>query len=333
MEIMNFRNNLLKFGAIALVLLTFSCKKKNTDKQDSLYFSGSLNFEIPDYVRPGEKFTLKPTGVTRSDNGDYGIYWNISNVVSKDTTKYEGQGSAVSGEYVLTIPDTLGKMTVSCFAFADGYQNTAKSKTIVIVNKTRSLSGIPLSEGSFVDQRDLNRIPYINSGNLSWTTSNMTYDEYGVAYDNMEVLNLIYGRYYTWEEAKSVCPEGWRLPELSEWETLCSTVSENESAFKGIAGDLMVNASFNTEKMWNFYPNVIISNKLKMNALPSGFATVSDGKYKFQGLRDYAVFWTSDEYDTENATYVYVNAEKPDVLTGYTSKTGFAASVRCVKDN
>ena len=35
-----------------------------------------------------------------------------------------------------------------------------------------------------------------------------------------------YGEYFTWEEAKMACPEGWRLPTLDELKSLKNTGSE-----------------------------------------------------------------------------------------------------------
>ena len=54
---------------------------------------------------------------------------------------------------------------------------------------------------------------------------------------------------------------------------------------------------------------------------------------KFEGLFDYAVFWTEDEVEGEEglAYYRYVMSTLPHLMIGKGNKEAFGASVRCVR--
>ena len=91
----------------------------------------------------------------------------------------------------------------------------------------------PAATGEYTDERDGNTYGWVRIGDLEWMTSNLkyypeapyyecTYDLFGANYAVKVRSHLLdidfaadykeYGNFYTWEEARTLCPEGWRLP-------------------------------------------------------------------------------------------------------------------------
>ena len=89
---------------------------------------------------------------------------------------------------------------------------------------------------------------------------------------------------------------------------------------------------FFDEPLWEYWPQVKITNNKWLSAIPSGYAVKGD-YYQFSGFMQYAAFWTadSDPADATKALYRYINVNQPEVYTASADKATFAASVRCVK--
>jgi uncharacterized protein (TIGR02145 family) len=139
----------------------------------------------------------------------------------------------------------------------------------------------------------------------------------------------VFGRYYTWEEAQTACPAGWRLPTDADFTALQAN-AQASSDIPGLAGKLMGDLYFNGTKMWEYWREVKITDELRFSAMPVGYGTGTGKSFSFQGEFDYAVFWTSDEEeDLGVCRYIYQN--KDIVFRGRMSKTEFVAPVRCVR--
>jgi uncharacterized protein (TIGR02145 family) len=332
---------------LALVIIisgAISCHG-NGGKDDSTneYLDGTMSFDIPSYVSPGDVYKLVPTGVTHPDGKNLGYYWIISETMnSNDTTKFEKDGPDVDSSFTFNVPADLGDYTIKCAAFADGYYDVSSSVKVTVVsselNKSLKGTGIQESNTHITDSRDGNVYYYMSVGNLLWFKQNLAYDGSGVSYDNAAAMTKIFGKYYTWNEARTACPDGWRLPTENDWVDLAKSL-DNTSDFKAgdtffnVSGGLMADAYLNDNKMWEYWPAVNITNKSGYAAIPAGYAIILGDSNKFYGENDYAVFWTSDEYDSDSGVFRYMNVHRPDVLIGGSDKSSFAASVRCVKDN
>ena len=330
---------------IAAILITLpACKDKEEETTTKEYLTGSLSFTVPAYVQKGEVYSLTPSGVKNPGTGessDVGYYWTTSWESSKkDTTKTEAD-KAGDGTYKLTIPSKVGSFTVSCVAFATGYYTTSNTASFSVVDPAldSTIAGAYTGkEWIFTDPRDGNKYYTTTLDGKIWMKNNLFYSKSGVSYESSKAIDAVLGRFYTWSEAVSACPDGWHLPSEAEFTALANSVapegktfSEKES-FIGVAGSLMVDAKFLGTRMWEYWPQVKITNKAGFSALPAGYAVDSDGITKFTGVDNYATFWTSgsESEDTGFCRYIYV--KQNDVLVGARDKESFRASVRCVKD-
>ena len=333
---MNIRH-IASILALALsVIAASSCKDKDeTEYSDS--FSGSLKFTVPPYVSPGDIYELVPSGVYTEDNTPWGYFWTASPYeTERDTTKRASDPASVTGAYTLYVPiDTLCTMTVTCYAFATGYYNTSRSASVVIIDPERSLTNMTKAElPSIVDPRDGKEYHYSTIGSYDWFTSNLAYEDSGTAYADCDATIPIYGQYYTYEEAMTACPEGWTLPSLDAWADLADALGsevDKTGSVLGLSGDLMVDAYLNGTRLWEYWPDVKVTNKALFYSLPAGYAIASSKGRTYEGYGKYATYWTSDVEDEEDACFMYIYLEHPDIHKGTGDKRSFASSVRCVR--
>lgn len=310
-----------------------SCKKDKSTDESKEYLTGSMNFSIPTYVMPGQQFHLVPTGVTKTDGGAPGIYWTDSYFSVRDTTRREN--GAGDGAFDFTVPSDVTSMTLTCAAFADGYYNMSKVVSLVIVKGAESITGLDLPDdvAKLEDKRDGRSYPYVKIGGREWMARNLAFGS-GKPYYNAAAMQDVFGMFYTWDEAKAACPEGWRLPDAADWDDLAKAhgLEEPGDVYAGIAGDMMADAYMNENKMWEFWPEITITNKLKFCAIPSGYAMEDGETASFRGSSQYAVFWTAEEADEDQAWARQLYLRSADVFKASLHKSYFRANVRCVRD-
>jgi uncharacterized protein (TIGR02145 family) len=90
-----------------------------------------------------------------------------------------------------------------------------------------------------------------------------------------------YGKLYTWHDAKSVCPEGWHLPSLAEWNEMITF----------LGGPIPALNKLKAKTLWTDTNN-IITNESLFTALPAGYGYTNN---LFGGLNYQTRWWTSNE--------------------------------------
>lgn len=339
--------------ALATVSIAAVSCKKNDETDNTPYVSGSVKFDLPPYGRIGDKITVKPYGAYNPDGDDIYYYCTCSALKLADTIRFN-KGKIEKGEasFTFTLPDSLATFMITCGAKADGYYAMTNSISITTVNPVPGGSitgnGIVFTDDHITDMRNTS-IPlaecmyyYTKIGRLNWLKHNMGYypvgeeKTFGAPYLDSEVMSYVLGRFYTFEEAQKVCPSGWRLPTDEEWRSVAQLYTGKETAWSesmiGAAGAFMADASFNGDKMWEFWPAVKITNASSLSFIPAGYAIHNDSFVKYIGQQDYAAFWTSSTTADGKAVYRYINVHQPDIMFGTADKTSFAASVRCVSE-
>ena len=330
--------NILIF-AIAASICIISCKKDDETKVTPS-LSGALSFSVPEYVLPNTTLTFTPSGVTHPDDEGIGYYWKVTPTKpNADTTRFQNgldkNGKPSDGSFTFTFTDTLQTCTISGYAFAEGYSYSSKTVECTVVKGgiDNSITNLSLAGKPSITVDGI-VYPYVTVAGLDWLCRSVADNSVGAAYKNCNVMSDVFGRYYSYEEAQTICPDGWRLPTDAEW------VAAAE-AYDNKLASLMGNAYFNGELMWEYWSAVgDITNASGLSLIPAGYAMLSsknsDGYYsnaQFVGLNEYSVFWTADSVEDEAgmAYYRYIICDQPEFQLGKADAKTFGANVRCVR--
>jgi uncharacterized protein (TIGR02145 family) len=166
------------------------------------------------------------------------------------------------------------------------------------------------------DQRDGSLYKTITVGGVTWMAENLRFKALGGSYyfDNSPANLEKYGLLYDWKTALKACPPGWRLPTGAEYQALMST-NEEGGAWKAKPSD--------------------------PNSFGIQLGGMQDHEGNFTELDEAAYFWTSTEYDRENAEYfsymlvtdkpVLDVSRKEDMADIHGAEKTNKYSVRCVK--
>ena len=358
---MNLKKLSMLVLAGALLLSVNSCKDDDdTTTKPSL--DGSLNFTVPAYVKPNTKVTMTPSGLEHPEGEELGYYWKVTpTMTTYDTTRFENgldkYGKPSDGSFTHTFSDTLQTYVVYAYAYADGYTGSSDSDycTVVSGGPEESITNLHikrLASGSEVINGKT--FYYVSLGANDWMMTNVTDVNAGAPYYNCKAMSDVFGRYYSYEEALGICPEGWTLPTDADWVALAKIAGADKSSkpytnISGVARKLMGNAYFNDVRMWDYWPAVgDINNETGMSIIPTGFSMLGpkDSNPKedpnkeynypsalFKGYTEYATFWTADTVADEEgmAYYRYFICDQPSMMIGKADQKTFGASVRCIR--
>ena len=136
--------------------------------------------------------------------------------------------------------------------------------------------------------------------------------------NNLDANCTIYGGLYQWNETmqyvttagtQGICPSGWHLPTLAEYQTLKSSVGGDGNALKEIGQGTGTNTS--------------------------GFSALLGGRRSihgtFDGLGNNVHLWSSTQYNASYASYLYMYFNDSTIHL-FTNDKEFGYSVRCLKD-
>lgn len=177
---------------------------------------------------------------------------------------------------------------------------------------------------SFTDSRDGQSYGVVKIGEQTWMAANLNFETAGSFCPEGDSRNCKrLGRLYSWAEASSVCPEGWRLPTKADFEKLIAEMLKGGVASsKGDAG-----AALKAKDGWFKKGNG--SDVLGFKALPAGFRG-ADGK--FDGIGGYAYFWSATEdgeFPESLAYYLFLSFSSDVASINAFAKEDYR-SVRCV---
>ena len=204
---------------------------------------------------------------------------------------------------------------------------------------------------SFTDSRDGQSYDVVKIGDLTWMAENLNFETAGSFCPDGDSRNCKrLGRLYSWTEAKTVCPEGWRLPTSADFaqilaqslspsiaqspsQSLAQSQAGNSGAVPNASNAVQNNragAALKASDGWFKKGNG--SDALGFRALPAGYRG-ADGK--FDGIGGYAYFWSATE-DAENresnAFYLFLSFSSDAASINAFAKEDYR-SVRCVSDN
>jgi len=197
---------------------------------------------------------------------------------------------------------SLKKSEVFMIKYANGTKDVFNTPTETPV----ALSGTEAQ--TFTDARDGKIYKTVTIGSQTWMAENLKYSiDFSWCNGNSMANCNVFGRLYTWETAKVVCPSGWHLPSQSEFDTLLINVGgSGPNAFQALKEG--GSSGFNT--------------------IPGGWR---NSKGQYGDLGKYGHLWSSSEGDKRSAWGLTMNSEIQISQLRYLYRDwGF--SVRCVKD-
>ncbi len=156
--------------------------------------------------------------------------------------------------------------------------------------------------GLFKDLRDNQLYKFQKAGSQIWMAQNLNFTTTGGSfiYNENPANAGIYGRLYTWETSRNVCPAGWHLPTDAEWMQFekFATMMTTEAELTGCRG--YQGMYLKSREGWPFFEHYNFNgdNSTGFTGLPGGYYRPEEG---YDGLHYTALFWTSTETDPENA--------------------------------
>ncbi len=238
-----------------------------------------------------------------------------------------------------------GVAGISCSAeeVADGVEITCTDgKSFTLKNGTDGKDGQSFVDGWMVDPRDKQFYRVVTIGEQTWMAENLNYEvDSSFCYNDSVKYCEKYGRLYKWAAAvgkseeecgygntcglsgkiRGVCPEGWHLPDTTEWNTLFVEVAVN----KYWAGEIL-----KSQTGWSDFNDTSGNgtDAYGFSALPAGYGC-GDG-YCREGRK--AFFWSATEGTRNLDAYgmVLLNSSVGTYLDG--EGKDLAYPVRCLKD-
>jgi uncharacterized protein (TIGR02145 family) len=198
------------------------------------------------------------------------------------------------------------------------------------------------AENFFIDARDKQIYKKVTIGTQTWMAENLNFETDGSrCYNDSAKYCAKYGRYYTWADAmdsatvfsdnakgcgydvectiktpaRGICPEGWHIPDTTEWKMLYTAMGESSYAMQAKGFEKWPDAT--DEFGFSAYP--LCDNVFDRSC--------NDGSA--------AYFWSATEYNEFFASYWNLRANNAAINSNSKSdnaKNGGAA-VRCIKDS
>jgi uncharacterized protein (TIGR02145 family) len=155
-----------------------------------------------------------------------------------------------------------------------------------------------------------------------------------------------YGALYNWNAVNTgkLCPAGWHVPEIEEWDALESYLIANGFNYDGTTGENKIAKSLTSVKNWETSDedgspgnNPLLNNQCGFSALPAGFRDPTHGWDSFSGLGASCGWWSSSKYGNGFALHASLNTNYPslhidDPKQVITILWSYGFSVRCIKD-
>ena len=160
----------------------------------------------------------------------------------------------------------------------------------------------------------------VKIGDQEWMAENMNAVVDGsTCYRDSSKYCDMYGRLYKWEEAKTICPEGWRLPDTTDWTIL----------FEFVGGKAQAATHLKATTSWTKNGDGNGDDAFGFSAFAAGGWSAS-GPHWYLGEGNSTSFWTSVTVNSNEAWSVgmYWADSYPSIAE---SAMAQGLSVRCVK--
>ncbi|MCZ2442676.1 MAG: fibrobacter succinogenes major paralogous domain-containing protein, partial [Flavobacteriales bacterium] len=193
-----------------------------------------------------------------------------------------------------------------------------------------------------VTDADGNEYPTVRIGNQIWMKENLRATHYLTGepitqiqlkedwrntkegawcnYQNDTALAKQYGRLYNYQAVynwRGICPWGWHIPSLYEWEQL----------IRYLEGESVAGVKMKAVGKWKNLKQPVIG-AVAFQALPAGFRNAMG---YFDNLGSNASFWSATLRETNLAWFFIINQDDNRLLK-VSGDINYGMSCRCVKD-
>lgn len=181
------------------------------------------------------------------------------------------------------------------------------------------------NKGTFIDSRDNHTYKWVKISDQTWMAENLNYKtKTGSWYYNNDSVNSN-GVLYNYEtigngmiedsiKFKGICPDGWHLPTISEWDKLFIFVG------KGLAGDKLKSVKFKGG-----------GDNFSFSVLPNGRCYLTNKTMIFENKSTHAYFWSCTERDQTTVWGLFIYSEMSNISKIDVEKN-YGLSVRCIKN-
>ena len=182
------------------------------------------------------------------------------------------------------------------------------------------------NRGTFTDARDGQVYKYTTIGDQVWMAENLKFNApYSLCYDEIEGFCETFGRFYTLHEngedlshfdqelLDTICPAGWRVPSVNDWDILSNNMGGGGKAMSRLSSSENFGESYE-----------VGSDDCAFNALPAGYWLLN-GDLSLEYI--VSVYWTSTARN-ENTSYCsWFSSDGVGFVMGKPKMT-----IRCVKN-
>ena len=291
-------------------------------------------------------------------SADYGRYFNINNIYTNSYTYQNSKSYGQSVRCVKGDPSTAPVRPSSSSSVDETKSSSSVTSVSSSSVPEGYVDPSTVVTGTMTDSRDGQTYKTVKIGNQVWMAENLNYAYTGVpykykdntsdstswCYDNDPTNCTKYGRLYTWAAAmdsagtwsangkgcgygvqctpiypvRGICPEGWHLPNDTEWDTLFVAVGGLE-----VAGNVL-----RSQTGWDNNGNG--TDAFGFSALPAGYRYHYEGQFLYAGSEVH--FWTSLDRHNEFVREMKLDVKKCVNWCRDDEYKSSAISVRCVKD-
>jgi uncharacterized protein (TIGR02145 family) len=286
---------------------------------------------------------LESGGYTSTTNGSYEML-ACTGIDAVSGLYYEGNVLCTANAQALTLVAGVNAVditVVDCVTYgqpgAGGIDQEGDAFTSVIIGSqewmSENLSVASYSDGTVIPQvTDPNEWSVLTTGAWCWFNNDSA--TYAADYGRLYNWYAVAGIYDAASEAnpalrKQLAPAGWHVPSDTEWSTMINFLDPSADGGNNdnLAGGMMKTTGTIQDGtgLWN-EPNEMASNE-------SGFSGVPGGG-RFEEYEPFGIFgywWSSSEYENDNAWYRYLNYGSASSFRNYDFKH-FGFSVRCLRD-
>jgi uncharacterized protein (TIGR02145 family) len=192
--------------------------------------------------------------------------------------------------------------------------------------------------------RDGSNILYLGEDTLIWYNNNTpAYSWYGGDEANKQMYGALYN-WYAVRNASSLCPEGWRIHSINDWNnmvnylmtthSISNEAEDTEAPGKKLKSCRQLNSpkggdcDTGVHPRWDPHIQHFGTDDYGFAALPGGYRTATGS---FHGRGSYALWWTNSEVSVAEATVSYLTYNYSKSFGNPRMKNN-GHNVRCMRD-